>query len=408
MEQKEKKKFDLKCQLKKIIRAVWKAAGWIKQKKKESGMVDGLPVFRVGPKKKGIIALWVLMGTSLCFGVYKNFTAVNKETVYERTVVEQQITDTNEIESFAEHFAYLYHAWGKSQEEKNSRQAALAGYMTDELVKIISGTITGECPTISEVLNVRVCGVEKVTDNVYKIRYSVKQQFTEADDREASVEKKELPAVMAAGGDAAVPAEGFEGTQTGETADDTKAATEMPDETEEQAAGTSHVTYGQAVTTNESKVLQQDGTYVAVTERESYYQIEVYVDETGGMVVITNPTTCGVAGKSAYVPEERQSNGSIDTASMSEMEDFLNTFFALYPTATAKELAYYAKDGIMDVIGADYVYDGLYSAAYYKEDDQIKAHVYVKYLDQTAKMTQLSEYTLTMEKGDNWRIVSAQ
>lgn len=41
----------------------------------------------------------------------------------------------------------------------------------------------------------------------------------------------------------------------------------------------------------------------------------------------------------------------------------------------------YAVPGTMDVIGADYVYDGLYDATYYKEDDQIKVHVYVKLVD---------------------------
>ena len=93
---------------------------------------------------------------------------------------------------------------------------------------------------------------------------------------------------------------------------------------------------------------------------------------------------------------------------MLQIEDFLNTFFGMYPMATEKELAYYAVPGTMDVIGADYVYDGLYDATYYKEDDQIKVHVYVKYLDQVAKVTEISEYTLTLEKGDNWRIVAAE
>ena len=62
----------------------------------------------------------------------------------------------------------------------------------------------------------------------------------------------------------------------------------------------------------------------------------------------------------------------------------------------------------MDVIGTDYVYDGLYNATYYKEDDAIKVHAYVRYLDQTAKITQLSEYTLTLKKGENWKIVEVE
>lgn len=132
------------------------------------------------------------------------------------------------------------------------------------------------------------------------------------------------------------------------------------------------------------------------------------MDADGSMVIVTNPTACGVPGKSAYTTPEYQSDGSVSAADMAGIEDFLNTFFALYPQAGEKELAYYAAPDVMDVIGADYVYDGLYSAAYYKEEDAIRAHVLVKYLDQTAKITQLCEYTLTLEHGENWKIVKAE
>ncbi len=49
-----------------------------------------LPVFRVGTNKKGVVALWVVMIASLSFGIYKNFTAIDKETVHERVVVERK------------------------------------------------------------------------------------------------------------------------------------------------------------------------------------------------------------------------------------------------------------------------------------------------------------------------------
>ena len=42
-----------------------------------------------------------------------------------------------------------------------------------------------------------------------------------------------------------------------------------------------------------------------------------------------------------------------------EINDFLTTFFKLYPTATQKELSYYVTDGILKPIGKDYVFQEL-------------------------------------------------
>ena len=42
------------------------------------------------------------------------------------------------------------------------------------------------------------------------------------------------------------------------------------------------------------------------------------------------------------------------------------------------------------------------------EGDQTKAEVYVKYLDQDLKITQVMQYKLTLEKGDNLKIVEVE
>ena len=42
------------------------------------------------------------------------------------------------------------------------------------------------------------------------------------------------------------------------------------------------------------------------------------------------------------------------------------------------------------------------------EGDQTKAEVYVKYLDQDLKITQIMQYKLTLEKGDNGKIVNVE
>lgn len=401
---------------------ILKAKREYRRKRYENGEVE-LPVFRVGPNKKGMVALWLLMAASLAFGVYKNFTAIDKETIHETKVVETKVADTNEIESFVERFAYVYHAWSNDQESKNIRIEMLSAYMTDTLVKLNNGMISGECPTSAAVLNARVCEVEDVDGTIFKVRYSVKQSFEETVAEEvAEIEKKELP-VVATGTDVDTGEEeqtvdvedGFKGTQSGDTAADAIPDTEDTEPTEmtvseenlqEETAVTTK--YGAAVTSRTETISNGDGSKTVLTIRESFYEVELHVDEDGSMVIVTNPTACGIPGKSSYVPPEYQNDGSVDTTARTEIEDFLSTFFSLYPAATEKELTYYAVPGIMDVIGTDYVYDGLYNATYYKEDDAIKVHTYVRYLDQTAKITQLSEYTLTLKKGENWKIVGVK
>lgn len=359
-----------------------------RQKRYENGEVD-LPVFRIGPNKKGIAVLWVLMAVSLAFGVYKNFTAIDKETIYETTVVEAAVTDTNAVESFVERFAYLYHTWGSGYEAKNVRQESLSAYMTDELVSINNNAINSDCPTVAEVENVRICEVEDLDDGDYEVRYSVVQRLVESAGTEtADIEKKDIP-VVATGE--------FKGTLTGETAEDRE------DEPEELVASEETAQIGK---TAYETVMDENGALCTV--KESFYVVVVHVDETGDMVIIKNPTVCGTVNRSEYAPATQQNDGNVDRATMAEVEEFLNTFFNLYPTAAESELMYYAKPDVMDVISENFVYAGLMNPVYYLEDDQLKVHAYVKYLDQTAKMTQIAEYTLTLEKNDNWKIVDAK
>ena len=66
---------------------------------------------KVGTRKKLTLALWVLLIGSMSFGIYKNFTAIDVHTIHEKEIIEQQIVDTNKIESFTEAFAKEYFSW---------------------------------------------------------------------------------------------------------------------------------------------------------------------------------------------------------------------------------------------------------------------------------------------------------
>lgn len=332
-----------------------KVSAWMQKQKEERAKRSsiGMPVFRVGPNRKVIVILWGVLLFSLAFAVYKNFTAINKETVYEREVVEERVKDTNQVESFVRRFAEAFYTWGYDMASKDIRGAEAAKYMTEGLARLNSGTVSSECPTASEVLAVNIWEVEEIENHCYRVTYSVRQKLTEAANLTA-----------------------------------------------EEAAGTDA----------ESDVETDAKTAEAITETisENFFETTVYRGDDETMVIVKNPTLASAPEKASYQPVEKKSDGTVTVTEQEEIEGFFSTFFALYPTATEKELTYYASTDALGAINRNLIYDGLLDAAYYKEEGKITAHVYVRYLDQTAKMAEISEYTFVMEKGDNWKIVEVK
>ncbi|EHJ02260.1 hypothetical protein CDLVIII_5795 [Clostridium sp. DL-VIII] len=137
----------------------------------------------------------------------------------------------------------------------------------------------------------------------------------------------------------------------------------------------------------------------------SAYEVTVYVDDDGNMVIIKNPTICSIPSKSSYQPKVKESDGTVDVATAEEVNEFLKTFFKLYPTASEKELSYYIKDSALKPIGKEYVFSELLNPIYTKKGNQIEVFVSVKYLDQQTKVTQISQFNLILEKESNWMIV---
>lgn len=109
--------------------------------------------------------------------------------------------------------------------------------------------------------------------------------------------------------------------------------------------------------------------------------------------------------KFGYEPAVRENDGTVDAVTMNEINEFLTTFFKLYPTLTTKELSYYVDDGILKPIGKDYVFSELVNPIYNRSDNQVLVSVAVMYLDQQTKVTQVSQFDLVLEKDGNWKIV---
>ena len=282
-------------------------------------------VLSIGTRRPVVIALWALLICAFAFAVYKDFTAVDTHTVHETTVVQEEVTDTNAIESFVTNFAKVYYSWEQSAASIEQRTENLKYYLTDELLTLNVDTVRSDVPVSSKVEDVQIWSVEEIGDKVYKIVYSVSQNVINGE---------------------------------------------------------------------ESSVIT------------SVYEVSVYVDDAGDMVIIQSPTITGKPQKSGYVPETAEPDGTVSAEETTEITEFLTTFFTLYPTATEQELSYYVSGGALPVIGNDsYVFAGLVNPVFTKNGDAVTANVAVQYLDQRTGMTQVSQFTLHLRQVEgNWKI----
>lgn len=138
----------------------------------------------------------------------------------------------------------------------------------------------------------------------------------------------------------------------------------------------------------------------------SSFNVNVHLDSYNNMVITKNPTICSLPEKSDFEPKIKESDGTINAEKTFEITEFLETFFKLYPTITETEITYYVRNNALYPINNDsYVFAGLEKPVLQLTDEQIKAYVTVKYLDTRTKATQISQFSLTLEKGENWVIV---
>ena len=283
-------------------------------------------ILLVGTRRPVVIALWALLICAFAFAVYKDFTAVDTHTIHETMVVQQEVTDTNAIESFVMGFAKVYYSWEQSADSIEQRTENLKYYLTDELQALNADTVRSDVPVSSKVEDVQVWSVEKSEENVYKVVFAASQKVINGE---------------------------------------------------------------------ESSVIT------------SVYEVSVYVDDAGDMVIIQSPTVTGKPQKSDYAPKTAEPDGTVSAQESTEITEFLTTFFTLYPAATEQELSYYVSGGALPVIGNEsYVFVALVNPVYTKNGDIVTANVAVQYLDQRTGMTQASQFALQLRQLDgNWKII---
>ena len=297
-------------------------------KKQVQGKQKKPRVLNIGTRRPVVSGLWALLICAFAFAVYKDFTAVDTHTVHETTVVQEEVTDTNAIESFVTNFAKVYYSWEQSADSIEQRTENLRYYMTDELQALNADTVRSDVPMASSVQDVQIWSVEQTGDKVYKIVYSVSQ-----------------------------------------------------------------------------KVVNGEKSNIVT----SAYEVSVYRDDAGNMVIIQNPTITGKPAKSDFAPKVAEPDGTVSAQESDEITEFLTTFFTLYPSASEQELSYYVGGGALPVITNDsYVFAALVNPVYTKSGDTVTADVAVQYLDQRTGMTQVSQFALQLKKEDgNWKIAAA-
>lgn len=283
-----------------------------------------IPIIRLGTNKKSVIVLWIVLIVSIAFGVYKNFTAIDKHTIHEKEVIEQKIIDTNGVENFVKNFAKEYYSWENNKESIERRTAKINEYLIKELQELNRDTVRSDIPTSSSVKNVQIWSVNQINENEFEVKYSVEQTIKEGE------ETKDI---------------------------------------------------------------------------NSSYEVVVKIDNTGNMIIIKNPTLSKMPEKLNYEPKNEETDSTIDSKTIKEITEFLNTFFKIYPTASKNELEYYVKGDALKHINGEYIFSELVNPIFTKEGENIKVSTGVKYIDQQTKMIQVSQYKLTLEKDNNWVII---
>lgn len=133
----------------------------------------------VGTRKKSVTVLWIVLISSLVFGIYKNFTAIDQHTVHEKEVIETKLVDTSAIESFTKNFVKDYYTWESKKESIEGREEKLSHYLTKELQALNIGTVRADIPTSSSVSDIDIWSVSQEDDNAYAVVYMVEQKITE-------------------------------------------------------------------------------------------------------------------------------------------------------------------------------------------------------------------------------------
>ena len=95
-------------------------------------------IHKINPRRKIVIALWILLAVSFSFAVFKHFTAIDTHMIHETKVIEKEYMDTHNIENFVEKFAKVYYTWEQNSTSIDNRTKALKNYLYPEFLYLVN------------------------------------------------------------------------------------------------------------------------------------------------------------------------------------------------------------------------------------------------------------------------------
>lgn len=154
------------------------------ERKEKKPKPKKVPTVKVGTHKKSVTLLWSLLIVSVCFGVYKNFTAIDQHTVHEKEIIEQRVIDTSKVKSFTENFIQEFYSWEHNQVALDKRKKNLETYLTEELQVLNSDVVRTDIPTNSKVEAIQFWDIQQVDDTNFEVLFSVKQLISEKEKKQ--------------------------------------------------------------------------------------------------------------------------------------------------------------------------------------------------------------------------------
>lgn len=140
----------------------------------------------------------------------------------------------------------------------------------------------------------------------------------------------------------------------------------------------------------------------------SSYKLVIHQDSENNLVIIKNPIIWSTPIPSDYKVKETKTDSTIDEQAQKEIENFLETFFKIYPVATKEELSYYSKNNSLPIINnKNLLFFELIDLVIQEKKESFLGTVSVKFLDNQTKAFHIFQYSLSIKKDANWIIVNS-
>lgn len=134
------------------------------------------------------------------------------------------------------------------------------------------------------------------------------------------------------------------------------------------------------------------------------YTMGVYCEDQE-YVITKNPRITSAPQVSDYERQGIESSGHLTSEDREAVGTFLETFFEVYPSATAKELAYYVKDSEVKPIGKDYTLVSIDRAEISAVENGYEVSCYVTYKDNVLDVAQVNGYEMDLAYQEDGELV---